>query len=276
MLRHPPARIGSVMPKAVQLLKEWGVIVDSIYPDEKLTDVAHINVEHDFYVLKSRTELSLSLAGALHAAGAITLNPYPIAEMMRDKIIATRILSQAGVPIPETFITSQPKKLVSLLDEGPLIVKPFRGSEGRGVHIVWDADALDDIPMNQGPIFVQRFHNPQGRDHKIYYMGGHIFGVRRIWPARTFEQKLGEPFTLSSELHKIALSCSRAFGVELFGLDVIFNEHRPYVVDINGFPGFKGVPNSELRLADYIYTFGQRVLNGEIMPLVVNKKEKVS
>jgi predicted ATP-grasp superfamily ATP-dependent carboligase len=49
----------------------------------------------------------------------------------------------------------------------------------------------------------------------------------------------------------------------LYGFDVIMNEDQPYVVDMSSFPGFKGVPDAALRLADYVYSIGQRVLNGE-------------
>jgi ribosomal protein S6--L-glutamate ligase len=90
-----------------------------------------------------------------------------------------------------------------------------------------------------------------------------VFGVKRVWPVRSFEDKLGEPFTITPDLRDIALRCGAAFGLELYGLDVIFSEGRPYVVDISSFPGFKGVPDAPLRLADYIFTAAQRVLAGE-------------
>src|SRR3989449_10140344 len=102
---------------------------------------------------------------------------------------------------------------------------------------------------------------------------GQIFGVKRVWPARTYEQNLGEPFTITPELHNISLRCGRAFGIDLYGLDIIENNGKPYVVDVSSFPGFKGVPDAALRLADYIYSAGQRVLNGE--PLLPSQEKEV-
>jgi len=249
------------MPEVVSLLEEWAD-VDLIYPEEELSALGDVRVEHDLYVLKSGAELALSLAGALDAVGAAILNPYPIAARCRDKIIATRILQRAGVPVPETFVTVHSNRLARLLDAGPLVVKPYRGSEGRGVHVVWEPDELDDISANHGPVFAQRYHEPQGRDRKIYCIGGQVFGVKRVWPVRTLEDKLGEPFTIMPELRDIALRCGRAFGLELYGLDVIFSDGRPYVVDISSFPGFKGVPDAALRLADYIYSAAHRMMEG--------------
>lgn len=266
MLRHPPTRISPIMPAVVQMLQNWGCDVDIIYPEERVTPLSEVRVSHDLYILKSGTELALSLAGAMHAVGARILNPYPVAATMRDKIASMRVLEAAGVPVPETYITSHSRQLADLLDAGPLVLKPYRGSQGRGVHVIWDADELDDVSSDEGPVFAQRYHKPEGEDHKIYVIGEQMFGVKRIFPARTYEEKVGEPFTISSEMREIALRCGQAFGVELFGFDVVMSNGKPYVVDIQSFPGFKGVPDAELRLADYIYSAAQRAVSSE--PLV--------
>jgi glutathione synthase/RimK-type ligase-like ATP-grasp enzyme len=38
----------------------------------------------------------------------------------------------------------------------------------------------------------------------------------------------------------------------LYGVDLITSGGKPYVVDINTFPGFKGVPNAAELLAAFI------------------------
>jgi ribosomal protein S6--L-glutamate ligase len=192
--------------------------------------------------------------------------------MIRDKIAVTRVLQAAGVPTPDTYVTAHPNQLAPLLDHGPLVLKPYRGSQGRGIQVIWDADELDNIPTNRGPIFAQRYHKPDGVDHKIYCIGDQVFGVKRVWPARTYEEKVGKPFTITPELYGIALRCGRAFGLELYGLDLIMSHGQLYAVDVNSFPGFKGVPEAALRLADYIYTAGQRVLQGERLLSTVEKE----
>jgi ribosomal protein S6--L-glutamate ligase len=272
MLHHPPTRKSPIMPEVVRLLVDWGVTVEVIYPEERVTDLATVKVEHDLYVLKSGSELALSLSAALHAVEANILNPYPVAAALRDKVAATRILQEAGVPCPDAYVTSNPKLFATLLDAGPLVVKPYRGSQGRGVHVVWDADELDDIPADYGPVFAQRYHKPEGVDRKIYCVGGQLFGVLRVWPAKTYEEKLGEPFTITPQLKEIGLRCGQALGIELYGLDVIISEGKPYVVDIQSFPGFKGVPDAALRIADYIYAALQRVLEGQPAVLLMPKE----
>lgn len=142
-------------------------------------------------------------------------------------------------------------------------MKPYQGSQGRGIRVVSDAAALALIPAGEEPTFAERYHSPLGPDLKIYCIGGQFFGVRRVWPASTYEEKVGQPFALTPELRDIAWRCGEAFGIDLFGVDVIETKEGPYVVDMSSLPGFKGVPNAALRLADYFYAAARKVMHGE-------------
>lgn len=242
----------SVVQQATLLLAERGAVVEQIVPEDRLIDVCKIKVEHDLYILKSGSEAAMAVAWALDLEGAAILNPYTAVAMMKDKIIATRRLQHAGVPLPDTYIAERAERFAELLDQGPLVIKPYRGgSQGRGVRIVHQPAELSEIESD-GVLFAQRYHQPDGRDHKIYRIGDQIFGVMRVWPPRTYEDKLGERFEVSSEMREITLSCGRAFGIDLYGIDIVASEGKLYVVDINTFPGFKGVPDAARLLADYI------------------------
>jgi ribosomal protein S6--L-glutamate ligase len=116
------------LEEMVQCLSKRGAKVKLIYADAQIANLASWRVEHDLYVLKSGTEAALSMAGVLHELGAITLNPYPTTVMLRNKIIVTRVLQEAGIPTPDTYITHHPQGLAQFLDDSPLIVKPYRGS----------------------------------------------------------------------------------------------------------------------------------------------------
>jgi ribosomal protein S6--L-glutamate ligase len=265
-LRHASASKSPLVPEVVALLRRWGAQVEIIHPEERCTPLSSLRVEHDLYVLKSESELALSLAGVFHATGAAIINPYLASSLMKDKIVAMRRLESRGVPVPATYVTGEPRRLAPLLKEGPLVLKPYRGSKGRGVHVVWDPDELDDV-AGGGPVLAQQYRRPEGPDRKIYCIGGQLFGVLRRWPASTYEEKLGEAFTVDADLRAIAVRAGEAFGVDLFGMDVIISDGRPYVVDMQAFPGFKGVPDAALRLADYLYATADRILGGEALPL---------
>ncbi len=90
-------------------------------------------------------------------------------------------------------------------DAGPLVVKPCQDRCGFGGRVVWSVAELGDVPAGKEPVIARRYHRLQGRDRKVYSIGGRLFGVEKIFPARTEHEKYGEPFTLSQELCKIAL-----------------------------------------------------------------------
>ncbi|TMA35373.1 MAG: ATP-grasp domain-containing protein [Deltaproteobacteria bacterium] len=255
-------RMNPNIAQAVRLLSERGVKVELIHPEKQLISLSRVRVESDLYLLKSGSDLALSLAGALHALGAATLNPYPTVAMMRNKIVVTRVLQAAGVPTPDSYLTAKADDLVPLLEAGPLIIKPYQGSRGEGIRIVRHVRELAALSSN-APIMAQRYVEPDGRDLKIFCIGARLFGVRRIWPLRTYQDKVGDPFRLSPELRQIARRCGRAFGIDLFGMDVVLSSGRPYVVDVNKSGSFMGVPDAPGLLAEHIYAACRRITRGE-------------
>jgi len=257
----------SYMPAVVQALAGMDVDVDVIHPVEHMVDLAKLRVAHDLYVLRKTSGFALSLAGALHHLGAAIVNPYPVSAALHDKIIAVRILQAAGVPTPATYVAEHAEELAPLLDAGPLVVKPYERAGGHHVRIVWSAAELAVVPHERRePVFAQRYHPPEGRDRKIYVIGDELFAVMKIFPSRTEEDKLGEPFTPTAELRDIVLTCGRAFGIDLYGVDIIESERKPYVVDMCSIPGFKGVPNAPQLLARYFRATAERAARGEWSP----------
>src|SRR2546422_4938442 len=136
------AQSTGLVPVVMRALSDAGVVVDVIHPTQGALELSDVRVEHDLYFLKKVSRLSLSLAGALHAQGAAIVNPYPVSVALRDKIVTTRILQLAGVPIPASYVASQPDRFAPLLNQGPLVLKPYHGSDGLGVRVVRSAAEL--------------------------------------------------------------------------------------------------------------------------------------
>ena len=235
---------GSYMCLVMRALAEAGADVDIVYPVDHPVDVSHVRVEHDLYVLRKLSGLAFSLAGALHELGAAVVNPYLVSAALHDKIITFRILQAAGVPTPATYVASRAEELAPLLNAGPLVLKPHQGGGGYGVRIARSAAELAEVPYDRhAPVFAQR--------------------VKKVFPPRTEAEKRGEPFTLTPQLRDIVLRCGRAFGIDLYGVDIVESEGKPYVVDMCSMPGFKGVPDGPALLADYFYRAAERATRGD-------------
>ena len=100
--REKAHKSGSVMRETAGILESRGVTVEEIYPEDDCVDIAQVTMDCDLYLLKSGTDIALSYAGVLNAAGARIINPYPTVVAMRDKIISTRMLQAVNSPLPET------------------------------------------------------------------------------------------------------------------------------------------------------------------------------
>ena len=142
------------------------------------------------------------------------------------------------------------------------MLKPHDGSDGIGVQVVKTVAELAAVPARRDPMFAQRYHQPQGRDRKIYAIGGRLFGVKKVFPARTEQDRHGEPFTPRPELCDIARRCGQAFGIDFYSVDIIESEGKPYVVDMSCIPGCGGVPDAPQHLAAYLIAAAERAARG--------------
>jgi ribosomal protein S6--L-glutamate ligase len=266
LVRRVPPVPSPVLVEVFEILRTRGFEIDSAIPEEIVTRPDRLRVLHDLYLLKSHTELALSLAGVLDTLGAELLNPYASCITTQDKIVASRRLRAAGVPTPRSWVTGDLSLLEPIVEETPLIMKPCRGHRGAGISIVRNASELAALPPPAEPMLVQEHVSGSGEDVKVYVVGDDVFAVRKEFSPTSFTRP-GRPCAVDEELRRIAVACGHVLGLGLYGLDVLETDAGPVVVDVNYFPGYKGVPDVAPLIADYIddYAEGRRVL--ELPPL---------
>jgi ribosomal protein S6--L-glutamate ligase len=243
-----------VLVDAFRRLRARGVEVETAIPEECLAALDDLSPRHDLYVLKSHTELALSVAGTLCSLGARLLNPLRSCLVTQDKITSTRLLSEAGVPVPPSWITGEYSSLDSLLAGGPLIAKPHRGHWGRGIHILRSPVDIERLCSDAGPYIVQRYLAGGHEDLKAYVIGQEVFGVVKQFSETSFQDS-GRPIDLDRRTREIILACGAALGLHLYGVDMVRTDAGHFVVDVNYFPGYKGIREAGELIADYIYQF---------------------
>jgi ribosomal protein S6--L-glutamate ligase len=266
LVRRVPPVPSPVLLEVFDILERKGFEIDSGIPEEAVARPDELRAEHDLYLLKSHTELALSLAGVFDTLGARLLNPYASCITTQDKIVASRRLRAAGVAAPRSWVTGDLEFLRPLVEQTPLIVKPHRGHRGAGISIIRSEPDLAALEPPDGAVLIQEYVEGSGEDVKLYVVGDDVFAVRKEFSPTSFTQP-GRPSPVGAELREIALACGRILGLGLYGLDVLETDDGPVVVDVNYFPGYKGVPDVAPVIARYIeaYAFGRTTL--ELPPL---------
>ena len=107
------------------------------------------------------------------------------------------------------------------------------------------------MPPPQVPVVVQRYVPGPGEDLKVYVVADEVFALRKPFAADSFTRP-GRPVPVPRPVRDAAMRARAAFGLDLFGVDVIESPDGPVVVDVNYFPGYKGVPDVAPRIAAVI------------------------
>lgn len=262
-LRPSPSAVTTEI--VARLRDTYGASVDLLTPDAQPLQLERFRPEHDAYVLKAKTPITLAVAGAVAALGATVINSVEASTLTRDKLATTAVLAASGVPLPRSWATGRPDLLRDLIDGGPLWLKPQRGSQGKGVQRLASAAEMEaadcsardayGLPL---PLFAQRDVPSGGRDLKVYVVGERMWAITRPFPARTLEDKLGAPCRVPPVIREAAVACGRALGLELYGVDFLVAGDQFFAVDVNALPGYKGVPEAPAAIADYLFERASR------------------
>ena len=186
VVRRVPPVPSPILVEAYDILRKRGYEIAESIAEEVLTACDALEVEADLYILKSHTELSLSLAGGLFTRGARLLNPYPSCAMTQNKIIVSRLLREAGVPAPRSWVTGDFTLLRELASRCSLIIKPYMGHRGAGILKIESPDQLEKHAAPDYPVIVQEFKPGSGEDLKVYVVGDQVFGVQKPFSETSF------------------------------------------------------------------------------------------
>ncbi|MGE0132317.1 MAG: RimK family alpha-L-glutamate ligase [Blastocatellales bacterium] len=272
-LMEPPRSKDSVTYDVLNGLQSSGADVEVVTERNGMIDLQNFKFDHDIYLFKSHSPLAESLAAAAHYRGAKLFNEYPATMKVRDKVLTATMLLQAGIPTPRTFVTDSIETLRPIVRETPVVVKPWKGRRGQGIEICMDEAQFDDLikrrtdevatdddggggedgtALGERLIFAQEFEEKEPFDYKAYAVGDYVHAIKRVFPAKTKEEKLGTPVGDDPELTDLVLRCGEVFGLQLYGVDLVKTPKGFSVIEVNCFPGYKGVPQGGERISQFI------------------------
>jgi glutathione synthase/RimK-type ligase-like ATP-grasp enzyme len=253
--------------EARKALQETGCEVPLVVPDAgRLFDIPTEAPPWDAVLSRGRDIAGLGLLSAASALGVIAINTPRSIDLVRNKIAMQAVLLEHGLPLPRTWFAADASVFRQIPAERyPLVVKPYDGDGSRGLSLLAEPSDVEELPTLSGPkslYLAQEYLETDGYDIKLYGIGARVWAVRKpspvsfpeAGPAIMKSSKGAELMDLSAQLRDIALTCGRACGLELWGVDVAMTPKGPSVIEVNDFPTYSAVPEAGGEIARYALT----------------------
>lgn len=216
----------------------------------------------DLYLLKSHAPQALEVGHFLEQRGARVVNSWAASVACQDRVLMAERMHEAHLPWPRTWSFSS---LQALLDDNdflstlefPVIIKSYYSHRGDLVDLVRNREQLQGLApqWSREPVVLQEFAPGDGWDIKIWVIGDRIFAARRRTPLEPGASKEDYPIApedLPEEWARITREIGRVFDMRLYGVDLLVTAKGPIIVDVNGFPGFRGVPDADKALVQLV------------------------
>ncbi len=221
----------------------------------------------DLYLLKSHAPQALEIAHYLEQHGALVVNSWESSLACQDRVLMAQRMHEANLPWPRTWSFPTLENLLMRHDllpalPFPLIIKSYYSHRGDLVSKVDNIEELRTLAAqwSQEPIVLQEFAAGDGWDIKMWVIDQQIFAARRRTPLEPNALKEDHPIPpeeLPPDWAHIAREIGRVFNLRLYGIDLLITDKGPIIVDVNSFPGFRGVPGADSALVDLVERIGR-------------------
>ena len=116
-------------------------------------------------------------------------------------------------------------------------------------------------------VYVQKFIECDGIERKVYVIGDKVFGIQRENPIYIYLRDKPEnidvgliereTFEITEDIIRLSRILSKELNLQIFGFDLVqpVDSDRFYFIDLNDFPSFKGIPDVELVLKNFIENY---------------------
>jgi ribosomal protein S6--L-glutamate ligase len=221
----------------------------------------------DLYLLKSHAPQALEVAHALEQKGALVVNSWASSVACQDRVLMAQRMHEAHLPWPQTWHYATLADL--LADKNflatlayPVIIKSYYSHRGDLVDFVRSYEELEKLAAewSRESIVLQEYAESDGWDIKMWVIDRQIFAARRrtpLEPDAPKEDFVIAPEDLPQEWANITREIGRVFNLRLYGVDLLVTNRGPMIVDVNSFPGFRGVPGADSALVELVEKLGR-------------------
>jgi len=193
----------------------------------------------------------MDILGLLQSAGKIVVNSPRSIECAVDKSLTTARLSQAGLPVPATWVGESSDAALVGFEQlgGDVVVKPVFGAEGRGILRVSDPDlafrAFRTLERLNAVIYQQQFVPHAGFDTRVLVLDGKILGAMKRESPDDFRTNVARNGSatqteVTPEMAELSLLACQAIGTRIAGVDLLTApDGVTYVIELNAVPGWR-------------------------------------
>jgi len=225
------------------------------------------------------TYFALATLRHLENLGILVLNSSDSIEIGRDKLATMQVLATNRIPIPKTMLAKFPLDIDLLEQEFsyPVIIKPVSGSKGRGIFLcenkIQMTDLIELIEVSIDPkvnVIIQEFiSTSRGKDIRVIVVGGRAIGAMlRSAKEGKFKANYSAggsvaPYELNEAVEWLAVESVRVIGLDIAGVDILFDGDSYKVCEVNCAPGFKGFEEAtEINVPQEIFQYIHLRLKG--------------
>ena len=215
---------------------------------------------------------ALAVIRHLERLNVRVLNTAQSIEVVRDKLYTQQVLAASNLPVPKTMLVKFPVN-VDLVQKQlgfPVVVKTLIGSLGSGVYLSDDRNNFEDMMTfiesshpNHNIILQEFISSSRGRDLRVVVVGGRVIGcMQRSATDGGFRANVARGgattlYPLTNEIELLALEATRIVGLDISGVDLLFDGDHFKICEVNSSPHFKGLESCHqgLDVAKEIYQY---------------------
>lgn len=218
----------------------------------------------------STTYFTLAILRHLERLGVFVCNKANSIEKVKDKLRLHQLLAESHLPTPKTMLVRFPVSADLVQQElgFPLIIKNITGNRGNGIYLCESKAQFVDImellfSINpQANIILQEFiAYSRGRDLRVFVIGGKPIGCMLRTSQTSFKANFSrgaqvENFPLSDEIIRLSTETTKLVGLDVTGVDLLFDKDGLKICEANSSPGFKGFQQAtNIHVAEAIFDY---------------------
>ena len=207
----------------------------------------------------------------LERLGVTLINGSNAIDTVKDKLYTQQVLGESKLPVPKTLLVRHPIKLewVEQNIGFPVIIKTLSGSFGAGVFLAETKKQFEqllkmaEITKKSYNIIVQEFVNDSwGKDLRVFVLNGKVIGcMMRQATDDDFRANItrggeGIPYQITDEIEWLGGESARLLGLDIAGVDLLFDNGGFKICEVNSSPGFEGMDKfTKTNIAEEIVTY---------------------